>query len=268
MQRLNILVIRHREKVQRVQRLFKFERIFSPPKLLISDSCISLKLIRKFVFSQTSSVPSANDNLDLLAKFGSINNHHDIPSCFCKSCRQLILSSRKRVISPEPKSQSQFLVQGFFDQNCPQPTRGKMRFDNQSIANYFDHLHTEKLDLETISGSSRIRVESGNAGVQNSIGALRKIEVMEIIRFRNFLCRECLEHCQTRIHLFGGAFKNHILTVGEMQQLIHQENVLDLTRIIHSLKSSANLSRQPADHPAQPELGQVQKNARVLAGGH
>jgi hypothetical protein len=253
MQDLNILWIKDTKKVTRIQRLFKFERIFCPPDLFISDSKISFKLIQKFICPPINAIPSITNYLDLLAKFGSINNNHSIPNCFCSNCQKIILSNRKKIISKEKNSQNQFLIQGFFDQNCLNSTRGRIQFNDRSIAEYYDDLQSNQISFKTLSGSSNIRIESGNTMIQNFVGSLKKIDELEIIRylilminlinkrFGNYLCKKCIKHCYSHIHLYGGSFKNHILTKSELKQLIKEENRKDLNNIINAMKSRSLL---------------------------
>ena len=236
MKKLNILRIDDPEKIKRVQRLFKFERIFCPPDLKIESSKVSLKLIKKFIFPDKNQ-SLTNDYLDLLAKFGSINNHHSIPRCLCGRCRNIILSNRKAFIGSNTPATNQFLIRGFFDQNCPKPIRGKMTFNERSLSRYFNEMQSDNVLVRTLSGNSNIRIHSGNTLTHNFVGSLKKLDELELVRFGNLLCKKCLEHCQSQIHLFGGAFKNHILSPAELKQLIHTENLKDLRNIIFALKS-------------------------------
>jgi hypothetical protein len=132
---------------------------------------------------------------------------------------------------------NEFLIRGFFNHNCPESSRGKLPINEKSMMECFDDVYMNNVSIRTISGNSKVRLESGNFNSNLFLSSLKKINEMEIIKLGNLLCQKCLSHCKSQIHLFGGALKNHILTKAEMKQLIRQENIKDLHQIINSLKS-------------------------------
>lgn len=237
MNKLNILLITDKNKVKNIQRLFKFERIFCPPDLQISDYKISFKLIQKFVFPLSQIQHPVSDYLDLLAKFGPINNHHSIPRCFCPSCQKIIQSNRKEIITSKKHIHNEFLIRGFFNQNCSANSRGNVHLNERSIADFLEEFQMNRVSLRTMSGNSDIRIGSVNTNTINFLSSLKNINELEIIKLGNLFCKKCLNHCQYEVHLFGGALKNHILTKNELRQLIKEENIKDLHKIVYSLKS-------------------------------
>ena len=231
-----VLVVFKPHNCQSIQNQFKFEHIYSPPDLKISPELVSLKMILKFISPNELLQNQKTDLMDLLAHHGPITNSHSVSLCFCKTCKKIISEYRQSRFKAL-KSASLYLTQGFFDGNSKKSSRQAMPISKRSVSNYYEGMKENMLTLPTKSGKSQVRLVSASRHKGLQLGQLKNIDEIELVQLGGLLCGKCLAHVESSIHIFGGTFKNHIVTFHEMKEIFYQQDFQDLSLIINNNKS-------------------------------
>lgn len=64
------------------------------PVFSYDSSFLSYETIRNFLFPLKPDHPDVVSRLDLIAQYGPISNNHNIFTCFCKQCAEIVRKIR------------------------------------------------------------------------------------------------------------------------------------------------------------------------------